>query len=124
NISTSHSDSARSVICRRFELSESLISGMHTARQPLLICNLKQHRRKCLALFFIEGHQQNILMFSPNLSDPFQCLHARICQVQRVQAPVVRVRPSLDETSLFKAVQERNQSTGMDPEPAGKLLLA
>lgn len=103
--------------------SQALVSRMHSPCEPLLVCDSQQQGAECSSFLGVESGKQSILVFSRELPDPFQCILACACQVQGIQAPVVRIRPSLNETSLLKAVQQRDQSAGMCPEAAGKLLL-
>jgi len=108
---------------RRFA-APMLISRMHSTSQSLLIGNAQQKCAESFAFFHAERGKQRILVLPCYLSDPLQCLRTRMCQVQRIQPPIFRMRPPLDQAPLLQSIQQRDKPAGMNPEAAGKLLLA
>ena len=56
-------------------------------------------------------------MLPCHLSNLPKDLSSVLGKVQRVQPPVLRICPALDEFSLFELVQDGHEPAGMDLQP-------
>ncbi len=63
-------------------------------------------------------------MFPRHLADFCQDLFPALCQVKRIQAPIIGVGSSFDQSSFLEIVENRYQTAGMYFEFRGQVLLA
>jgi hypothetical protein len=104
--------------------SQLLISRVHPSNKTLLIGNLEQQSCKGVALILTESGEQCVLMFPRHLPDLLQDLVTIFCQLNGVQAPVMRVCFPLHQAPFLQIVQYGHQTAGVNLESGCKLLLA
>ena len=97
---------------------------MNASDKPLLVCDPHQKGGKSIALLFTETSEQSVLVFPSDSANPLQGFSTGVCQMKRIQAPVVRIGPPLHEPSLLQVVQDGHQTAGMNLQLGCKLLLA
>ncbi len=68
--------------------------------------------------------EQSVLVLPCHAADLFLGSPTGLCQMKRIQTPVVRIGSALDESPFLKIVQYRYQPAGMNLEPSRQLLLA
>lgn len=103
--------------------AHSSISRMNTWREALFVGNFFEQGSQAAAFVAIKRGKKRILVLTRNLAYPFKDFNAILCQVERIQAAVVRIRLPLEEVSLLKIVEDRHQPAGMNLQPGRQLLL-
>jgi len=97
---------------------------VHPSNKTLLIGNLEEQSCKRIALLLTESGEQGVLMFPRHLPDLLQDLIPIFGQLNRIQAPVMRVCSPLNQAPFFQVVQYGHQPAGMNLHSGCKLLLA
>jgi hypothetical protein len=108
----------------RFRFPEALIPRVNAGREALLVGNSVQQFRQPLAIVAAECGEEHILMLPRHLTDSLQDFAPILCQMQRIQPPVLGVWLPLDKLPPFQIIQDGHQAAGMNVQLLRKFLLA
>jgi hypothetical protein len=97
---------------------------MNTRREALFIGNFLQQSGQAATFAAVKRGKKRILVLTRNLAYPFKDFNPILCQVERIQPAVVRIGLALEEVSLLKIVEDRDQPAGMNLQSGRQFLLA
>jgi len=96
---------------------------VHTGGEAVVVGDPGEQGAQLGPLGGVEGGAHRVVVSARSLPDSTQQQVSGIGEVQRVQAPVVRVAPPLEDSTLFEGVDERDEPARWRAQQSGQGLL-
>ena len=87
---------------------------MHARNKPLLIGDPGQERVELLTFFRVQRSASGIIVFARYAPNLLCRGSSRVCQVESIRAPILRIGTAFDQASFLKFIQKGNQPAGQD----------